>query len=289
MNAPDSPIRKLRKLKWKAFYGFLAWRFPTREWVFMNYGYDHPARALALAPQDEGNRYFIQLYAHTLSQAGVAAPHDVLEVGCGRGGGSEWIARTQGVKSMTGLDLSANAVAFCRANHRSPILTFRQGDAESLPFADASFDVVINVESCHHYPSLAAFFREVSRVLRPGGHFCVTSYWEAAQLAHFRRELGAAHLELVGHTDITSYVVNALKASDEGKTALIRRHAPRYLRPMLRFFAAVEGSEIHRGLTDGRLTYVTSLMRKPPAGVRAAGAYPAADLGQAMQGKTTVS
>lgn len=269
MKGPRSPMRKLRKMKWKTFYGFLAWRFPTPEWVFMNYGYDHPAEALPLAPQDEGNRYFIQLYAHTLGQAGDAARRDVLEVGCGRGGGSEWIARTQGVKSMTGMDLAASAVAFCRANHRSPALTFTQGDAESLPFADATFDAVINVESCHHYPSPAAFFREVSRVLRPGGHFCVTTYWEEAQLERFRRELAAAHLEVVGHTDITSYVVNALKASDERKMALIRRHAPRYLRPMLKFFAAVEGSEIHRGLTEGRLTYVTYVMRKPPVACRA--------------------
>ena len=253
------------KLKWKMFYGFLARRFRTPEWFFMNYGYDNLAEVLALQPRDEKNRYFIQLYAHTLGQAGSVAACDVLEVGCGRGGGSEWIARTQGVKSMTGVDLANSAIELCRARHQSPRLIFTQGDAENLPFPDASFDVVLNVESCHHYPSLATFFREVDRVLRPGGHFCVTSYWEQTNLTLFKHDLEASNLELVSLTDITSHVVRALKASNELKTALIRRHTPWYLTPVMKFFAGVEGSEIHRGFAEGRLTYVTTLMRKPAA------------------------
>ena len=259
------PFPRVRKLKWKIFYGFLAWWFRTPEWFFMNYGYDDPTCKPALWPADEKNRYFIQLYAHTLGQAGSVAACDVLEVGCGRGGGSEWIARTQGVKSMTGVDLASSAIELCRANHQSPKLTFTQGDAENLPFPDAAFDVVLNVESCHHYPSLAAFFREVDRVLKPGGYFCITSYWDQTNLALFKRGLDAANLELVRTTNITPHVVRALKASDAMKTTLIRRYAPWYLTKLLKFFAGVEGSGIHRGFEEGRLTYVTTLMRKPTA------------------------
>ena len=259
-----NPFPGVRKFKWKIFYGFLAWWFRTLEWFFMNYGYDDPTCELALWPEDEKNRYFIQLYAHTLGQAGSVAACDVLEVGCGRGGGGEWIARTQGVKSMTGVDLANSAVELCRANHHSSRLTFAQGDAEKLPFPDASFDVVLNVESCHHYPSLATFFREVDRVLRPGGYFCATSYWEQANLTLFEHDLEASNLELVSFTDITPHVVRALKASNELKTALIRRHAPWFLTKLLAFFAAVEGSGLHQRFMDGRLIYVTAFLRKPP-------------------------
>ena len=264
---PETTYRlpRLRKLAWKTFYGFLAWRFRLPEWSFMNYGYENPNDELALSPGDEKNRYFIQLYAHALWQTDSVDGRDVLEVGCGRGGGSEWIARTQGVKSMTGMDLASSAIKLCRASHRADNLTFVQGDAEHIPFPEASFDVVLNVESCHHYPSLATFFAEVDRVLKPGGYFCVAFYGEQQGLRRFERAAAHTGLEILAFSNITPCVVNALKASDEMKMALIRRHAPRYLTPVLKFFAATEDSQIHRGFTEGRLTYVTSLMRKPVA------------------------
>lgn len=267
---------RMRKLAWKTFHGLLAWRFRIPEWSFMNYGYDNPADELALSSRDEKNRYFIQLYANALGQAGSVADLDVLEVGCGRGGGSEWIARTQGVKSMTGMDLAGSAAKLCRASHHAANLTFVQGDAEKLPFLEASFDVVLNVESCHHYPSLATFLAEVDRVLRPAGYFCVAFYGEQPGLRQFRQTPANTGLKVVQWSDITPYVVNALKASDEMKMALIRRHAPWYLTPVLKFFAGVEGSEIHRGFAEGRLTYVTSLMRKPVAVCQAQSAEEAA-------------
>ena len=231
----------------------------------MNYGYEDPNDELALSSRDEKNRYFIQLYAHTLKQAGPVAGRDVLEVGCGRGGGSEWIARTQGVKSITGMDLASSAIRLCQANHRASNLTYVQGDAEEIPFPEASFDVVLNVESCHHYPSLPTFFTEVERVLKPGGHFCVAFYGEQPGLRRFGRAAAESGLEIVEFLDITPYVVNALRVSNEMKTALIRRYAPWYMTPVLKFFAGVEGSEIHRGFTEGRLTYVASLLRKRSA------------------------
>ena len=265
MSGTTRRFPKIRKLAWKTFYGLMAWRFRLPEWSFMNYGYDNPVEGLALPARDEKNRYFIQLYAQALGQAGSVAGQDVLEVGCGRGGGSEWVARTQGVKSMTGMDLAGSAVRLCRARHHAANLTFVQGDAEKLPFPDASFDVVLNVESCHHYPSLTTFFREVARVLRPGGRFCVAVYGNQSSLRRFRQSPANTELKVVQFSDITPYVVSALKASDGMKMALIRRHAPWYLTPIMEFFAGVEGSGIHRGFAEGRLTYVTSLLRKPAA------------------------
>jgi ubiquinone/menaquinone biosynthesis C-methylase UbiE len=50
-------------------------------------------------------------------------------------------------------------------------MDFVHGDAQSLPFADESFDVVINIEASHGYPDFPRFLAEVARVLRPGGRF----------------------------------------------------------------------------------------------------------------------
>ena len=72
------------KCGWQLLYGFLAWRFCTPDWLFMNYGYaDRGGKTddLALEPGAEPHRAFIRMYAHILSQAGPVAGLDVLEVG----------------------------------------------------------------------------------------------------------------------------------------------------------------------------------------------------------------
>lgn len=256
-------MRALQKLKWKAFYGFMAWRFPVPEWVFMNYGYERPEGPLELPPEDEKDRWFVQLYAEALNQGGPVRGRDVLEVGCGRGGGISWVDRTQVPRSTSAVDLSSNAVRFCKERHAETSVAFRQGDAECLPFQDESFDVVLNVESCHHYPSLEAFLSEVERVLRPGGTFRVTTYWDADEVERFRETLAQGPLRLVSETDLTGGVAKALDASEEAKRTLIERHGPWYLRPLLRFFAASDGTGINQGLREGRIHYVACLLEKP--------------------------
>ena len=228
----------------------------------MNYGYAGDRNEIVLSPEDEPNRCFIQMYAHTLGQAGSVAGLDLLEVGCGRGGGSAWIARTQGVRSMTGLDLSGSAIVLCRRLHRVANLRFERGDAEALPFPDASFDLVLNVESCHHYPSLPTFLGEVERVLRPGGALCVATYWDEHGRTRFEQALRDTRFKVLRTADISPRVKDSLRDTEGLKSAMIRRFAPRWLRPLLNQFAAVEGSRIHRGFMDGRLTYVSALLGK---------------------------
>ena len=143
--------------------------------------------ALPLAASDEPNRFCIQLYHRTATQVDLSGKR-VLEVGCGHGGGASYLMRTLHPASYTGLDLNPAGIAFCRKRHNLPGLDFVQGDAENLPFADESFDAVINIESSHLYPRFPRFLAEVARVLRPGGHFlyadlrprvCIAE-WEAA-------------------------------------------------------------------------------------------------------------
>ncbi|MFE6051653.1 methyltransferase domain-containing protein [Kitasatospora sp. NPDC056446] len=99
------------------------------------------------------------------------AGRDVLEVGCGMGEGLNFLSRIVPEARMTGLDLSPRAIARGTATlARGSALRFVHGDAEDLPFEDASVDVLVNIESSHTYPDLGKFLREAARVLRPGGH-----------------------------------------------------------------------------------------------------------------------
>lgn len=88
----------------------------------------------------------------------------ILDAGCGPGGNGAWLARHGRV---VGLDLAPEAVALVR--DRRPETVPVQGSIVSLPFADGTFDVVVEVTvvTCVHDD--AAAVRELARVIRPGG------------------------------------------------------------------------------------------------------------------------
>ena len=103
--------------------------------------------------------------------AGATGIERVLEISCGRGGGLRHLTlRLPGAKQVIGLDFSMHAIRFCQAHYAAlRNVGFVRGHALQLPFADGSFDLVINVEASHAYRDDAAFLREVKRVLRARG------------------------------------------------------------------------------------------------------------------------
>lgn len=103
---------------------------------------------------------------------------DTLEIGCGAGAASCLFAR-HGARH-TAVDLTGQAVRFTRANAESQGLAMRveQMDAERLDFADASFDHVFAWGVLHHSQDPMACFREVGRVLRPGGTGLIMVYYK---------------------------------------------------------------------------------------------------------------
>ena len=99
-----------------------------------------------------------------------AAPRRVLEVGCGWGELAEWIARETGAE-VVAVDLSPRMVEL--ASERGIAATV--ADVQALPFADASFDVVVAAWMLYHVPDLDRALSEIARVLRPGGTFVAST------------------------------------------------------------------------------------------------------------------
>ncbi|WP_293057585.1 phthiotriol/phenolphthiotriol dimycocerosates methyltransferase [Mycobacterium sp.] len=194
--------------------------------VFLNLGYEEdPPMALPLEPSDEPNRLFIGLYHRTATQVDLAGKR-VLEVSCGHGGGASYLMRTLGPASYTGLDLNRAGIDFCRKKHQLPGLDFVSGNAENLPFANQSFDAVINVEASAYYPRFSRFLTEVGRVLSPGGHFLYADLRLRDEIADWEKALGDAPLRLVSERDISEEVARGLETLVPTLQQLYRRMRP---------------------------------------------------------------
>lgn len=124
----------------------------------------------------EGQRLFSTRMAE---HAGGIAGADVLELGCGNGEQALWLASTQDPGSYHGIDLYPPHIehASKQARARGIDATFAVDDSQKLEsVTDHSADIVLCIESAHHYVDKPAFLRQLSRVLRPDGRFVIADF-----------------------------------------------------------------------------------------------------------------
>jgi ubiquinone/menaquinone biosynthesis C-methylase UbiE len=123
----------------------------------------------------------LRLHAYILKHANLAAilseerERTLLDVGCGGGQPAIRLKELYPHLHITGIDLSEDMIASARkrAYHRGLAIQFLVADAQSLPFPDASFDVVFSLGSAKHWPDPLRGLGECWRVLKPGGELFV--------------------------------------------------------------------------------------------------------------------
>ncbi|MBK7372013.1 MAG: class I SAM-dependent methyltransferase [Saprospiraceae bacterium] len=231
------------------------------EVTFLNYGYFDKDQYLELKAQDEKNRYSIQLY-HLVATAVDVQGKDILEVACGRGGGLNYILHYLYPKSATGVDLNEKAILFCKNQYQDKRISFLKSNAEHLNLMDESFDVVINIESCHAYPHLNRFLSEVHRVLRPGGYLLLADFRPRSGLKDLRIKLVNSGLKIIREEMITNQVYQALKLIHPQRSFLIKRLVPWIFRAMSNQFAALEGTSIFKRFSKHKMEYVHYVLQK---------------------------
>lgn len=148
----------------------------------MHHGYYGPAGD----QKKERRQAQIDLIEELLIWAGMqpvkdnpSQPQHILDVGCGIGGSSLYLAQKFNTP-VTGITLSP--VQASRAKERAAAAglshqtDFRVADALNMPFADESFDWIWSLESGEHMPNKQKFLQECHRVLKPGGTFIMATW-----------------------------------------------------------------------------------------------------------------
>ncbi|HEU4713542.1 MAG TPA: class I SAM-dependent methyltransferase [Pyrinomonadaceae bacterium] len=194
--------------------------------VFMNLGFVEvgpETEPFALPEHEEPFRLFIQMYRHVLKSADLK-DKDVLEIGCGAGGGAAFIAREYQPRSLTAIDLLPVNIESAEERGAIPGLTFAVGDGTALQFPDNSFDVVVNIESSHCYSSVEKFLSEVKRVLKPGGVFLYADHrpvqdeWGPDRtLAALQKQVRESGFAILNEEDITPNINAASDLLNQGK------------------------------------------------------------------------
>ena len=177
-----------------------------------------------LAPYDQFHGRGLEATQEMAESLAIAATDHILDVGSGIGGPARYLAHRFSCR-ITGIDLTPE---FCEvARHLSRLLQmddnvrFEVGNALAMPFADATFDGAYSMNVSMNIADKAAFYREIRRVLKPGGWLMLSEIakgpaagldyptpWARAAETSFLatpedtlRELGQAGFEVTHHRD----------------------------------------------------------------------------------------
>jgi len=250
-----------RKQEYEAFNRKLSELRLGKYAYFLNYGYvqNHNPHFSKVVPRDgEFDTNSRRLIYEVIGECPLD-DSEVVDVGCGRGAVPIALQGHFRPSSYRGIDLSSEAIAFCRERHKIPNVRFETGDAESLPLASEAFDVLINIESSHNYPHIEAFFHECLRVLRPNGWFLYTDFMAPEAFDRHTQLLQEIGFAMTRAVDITS---NVLRSCDETASTRMQAYQNPEQRAYMADFLAAPGSKTYRVFEQGLLCYRLFTFRK---------------------------
>jgi ubiquinone/menaquinone biosynthesis C-methylase UbiE len=146
----------------------------------------------------------------------------LVDVGCGRGGPGQWVAKATGAH-LIGIDIAREGLAAAAASAAAVgvMAEYRLGSFEKLPLPDGETDVVMSIDAFLFTPDKNAAAQELARVLRPGGRLAMTT-WDyhsqpanrPPQVADHRPVLEAAGFEVERYDDTDDWEARQRRTTD---------------------------------------------------------------------------
>ena len=203
------------------------------------------------APRQRGESFKASLrrHQHFLGDRLSLKPGmQVLDVGCGVGGPMGNLARRYGA-GFTGINNNTYQVERAKVHTRDvrSLCRFIHGDYMQVPESDGSYDAAFAIESLPHAPDKATVFREILRVLRPGGCFagyewCLTDDFDPRNAEHLR--IRKAIMMGNGLPDIASPAEIAAAARSAGFELLEARDLAPESDPETPWYRALQGRDL---------------------------------------------
>ncbi len=246
-------------------YESVAECIPQPELLFLNYGFWRPGLDDSwISPSDTRYRHHLNLVKRVLASVDLGGKA-VLEIGCGRGGNCYYLSHYCQTGQVVGVDVCEQNLALARQDPRLQRVGLLAGDAQHLPFADASFDVVLNLESSHCYRQFIQFLSEVTRVLKRPGLFCFADLWNVDVLEldwpARERALKNCSLQIVAEEDISEEVFQAIGLADGISEQL--KACPTAENRLLVTRINKGGKALQAGLAAGEYSYRLWRLSKP--------------------------
>lgn len=114
----------------------------------------------------------LELYHYVIQESGIdLTDKKLLEIGCGRGGGTAYVVKTFRPRFTQATDFSNRSIQICQDRYKSANLNFKCGEATNLPYSADTFDVILSIETSHMIDEKDRFFSESSRVAKTGSTF----------------------------------------------------------------------------------------------------------------------
>ncbi|HXH68357.1 MAG TPA: class I SAM-dependent methyltransferase [Candidatus Limnocylindrales bacterium] len=173
---PANPLRHNDKQKIVEHYDFVSPYYQSLWGDHIHHGY-------WIRGDESKELAQVQLMEHLAELANVQAGSSVLDIGCGFGGSSLYLAQKYNA-SATGITISPVQVEMAKKATTAAKLDarFLLMDAEALDFPQ-QFDVLWSVESISHYHDRPSFFANAVKFLKPGGVFALTDWFKKAELS----------------------------------------------------------------------------------------------------------
>lgn len=228
---------------------------------FMNLGYENET-PFPVHAGDETDAHHIALYSRLLRAVpGIKnrnESYQVLEVGCGRGGGCYVMKEYLQLQNITGIDISSGNIRFARK--LVPGVTFETGNADTFTFPE-TFDLIVNLESSHTYPSRQTFFNRVAAVMHNDSYFVFGDVMRAEKTTRVEELLRESGFETLSCEMVNERVVRALR-NRAGKTFPLSSRFPRLVPKALHNFFVTPHSDTFRKLASGEIEYRLYVLKK---------------------------
>lgn len=189
----------------------------------------------------------------------------IAEIGCGKGAGAEFLINKFKPKKYIGVDYSDVAINFCKENYnRLSNAEFICGDAHALPIASQSADIVVNVESSHIYKDVNKFFKEVFRILKPGGRFLLTDFRVIKHhpIGILESLINECGFLITEKRIITSHIYESCLIASERREELVKHASPWFLKRFFYHYAVLKGTKKFEKLGNGEIVYFMFHLQK---------------------------